>query len=105
MSGYYGAPYRGSERRVVPYRRHGKRDCTAAHRTYRTWARCLWPHAHWIIGDGPFATVSRCRYRVLTVQLHRSEQDARVALGFIDGSGCGGACQGRHDLVKIAVKL
>ena len=32
--------------------RHGR--CPKDHRTYRTLAKCEWPHAEWVAGEGPF---------------------------------------------------
>src|SRR3954453_804375 len=87
----------GQHQRPVLYRRHGKPGCTAKHRTWKTRATCIWPWAHWIIGDGPYATLSRCRYRVTTVMLHRTEAAALGALALIDDYGCGGACRQQGD--------
>lgn len=82
------------------YRQHG---CTARHRTFRTLAGCIWPRAAWVLGNGPFATVSRCK--ATTVQLHTTEQAARGALVTIDSTGCGSLCCGPvgHELVHLVL--
>lgn len=81
---------------------HGRPGCTAQHRTFRTMAACIWPRAAWVLGNGPFASVSRCRGRI-TVQLHNDEQQARSALATIDSTACGGLCSRQHALVRIAL--
>lgn len=78
------------------YRRH---YCEARHRRWSTLAKCLWPRAVWIAGGGPYATVARCR--VLTVELHRTEEAARQALAGIAEFGCGGRCYGDHELIVL----
>ena len=80
----------------VIYRRH---NCSSKHRTFRTFARCVWPRAAWIAGAGPFAVVAFCR--VTTVTLHDNVEDAQAALAVIDGGGCGGRCRRHHRLVRI----
>lgn len=42
------------------YRGH---NCDRRHRTWTTHARCIWPRAEWIHGNGPHATLAR--YSVL----------------------------------------
>jgi len=79
------------------YRRH---YCDRSHRSYRTWARCVWRRAEWVVGDGPYATVAYCR--VLTVELHQTLEDAQAALELIDTTACGGRCHGNHELIVIA---
>lgn len=39
------------------YRFHG---CDRRHREWWTLARCVWPKAEWVRGDGPFASASLC---------------------------------------------
>jgi hypothetical protein len=92
-----------SYKRATPYRRHGKPGCTANHRNWVTKAQCLWPRATWIIGDGPWASVSRCRPGVTTVMLHHTELECRWSIRQIAAGGCGGVCVGRHDFVRIAL--
>jgi len=64
------------------------------------WKR--WRRAIWIVGDGPWASVSRCP-RGTTVQLYGEEAEALRAKRVIDGSGCSGACVGRHEVVELRV--
>lgn len=80
------------------YRSH---YCDARHRTYRTTAKCLWPRAYWIAGDGPYATTARCRPHVLTVELWPTREAAEAAMRAIGASGCGGACVRRHELIRL----
>jgi len=78
------------------YRRH---YCTRRHRNYHTLARCVWPRAEWIAGDGPYATLAYCR--VLTVELHRTREAADKALSEVERWGCGGRCHGEHELIVL----
>lgn len=78
--------------------------CESTHRSYRTTAKCLWPRADWITGDGPYATLARCRPGVLTVELHPDLPTAERAMRIMASSGCGGACRlaaGRHELIRL----
>lgn len=86
-------------REITNYRRH---NCTRDHRSDRTFAQCVWPRAHWVIGDGPYATLAFCR--VLTIELHETREHAERMLDVIAGSGCGGACKGErgHRLVFLS---
>jgi hypothetical protein len=59
----------------------------------------LWPKAAWVGGNGPWATLAWCR--VLTVELHETEEDARRALKMIDDTACGGLCRRKHELVRL----
>lgn len=78
------------------YRRH---RCERTHRTTRTFARCLWPRAHWILGDGQYASVSYCRG--VTTVLHATAEQAEAAKRVIDATACGGACSRRHDVIRL----
>jgi hypothetical protein len=79
------------------YRRH---NCTRTHRTYTTHAKCIWPRALWIHGNGPYASVARCG-RGTTIQLSQNTEDATAAKELIDNHGCGGLCQRRHELIEL----
>ena len=81
---------------AVAYRRH---NCTRRHRTYSTFARCIWPRAAWVLGEGPYAVVAYCK--VTTVTLHPDLDAARGALDFIGDFGCGGRCTRRHKLIRL----
>lgn len=78
------------------YRRH---HCTRAHRTNQVFARCIWKWAHWVAGEGQFASVSRCRGT--TVALYERLEHAEQAKRVIDSSACGGACSRRHEIVRL----
>ena len=78
------------------YRRH---YCDRNHRNHHTLARCIWPRAEWVSGDGPYATVAHCR--VLTVELHETREAATKALTAIDRHACGGRCYGQHELILL----
>jgi hypothetical protein len=80
----------------VIYRRH---NCARAHRGYRTFAKCVWPRAVWIAGNGAFAVVAYCR--AITITLHQDLDAARDALQTIDATGCGGRCSRHHKLVQL----
>ena len=79
------------------YRRH---YCERKHRTYRTLAKCIWPRAVWVVGEGPFALLAWCRD--LTVTLHWDYDGAVEAKRLIDSDACGGRCTNRHEIVKLA---
>lgn len=94
--------------RMITYRKH---ECPTKHRTRRTLAKCLWPYAYSVEGEGDFATLSSCRHNVLLIVLHSTEQKARQALDLIAGSGCGGACHlgraeanGKHRLIRLEIQ-
>ncbi len=82
----------------VIYRRH---NCERKHRTLSTLAKCIWPRAAWILGDGKFATVAYCR--VTTVALHADLNSAQSAMSLIDSTGCGGMCSRRHKMVQLEI--
>lgn len=78
------------------YRRH---NCGRQHRAWPALAHCMWRHAAWISGDGPFAVIAWCG--VTTVSLHVDVEAAVHALAVVDGTGCGHRCAGRHELVRL----
>ena len=79
------------------YRRH---NCTRTHRTWTTFAKCVWPKALWVHGDGAYASVARCG-RGTTIQLYSSPIEALGAKQLIDSHGCGGLCQRRHEVIRL----
>lgn len=85
------------------YRQH---PCSRQHRTYNAVARCVWPRAGTIVGEGEYATVSYCAHgphdHAVTVQLHETLDDAEFAKDFIDRSGCGGRCSRQHEIIRLA---
>lgn len=66
---------------------------------YQRRAKQRWPHAEWVEGSGPFATLAHCR--VLTVQLHRTRREAEAAKALIDECGCGGLCYNAHEILRL----
>jgi hypothetical protein len=94
---------RAADRPVAPPKTYRRHNCKRRHRSYRTLANCMWPRAVWVNGDGPYATLARCR--VLTVALHASLDAAHAAKRAIDQWGCGGRCPctgAGHELVRLA---
>lgn len=83
---------------AVIYRRH---NCIRQHRTFRTFARCIWPRAVWIAGNGPYAVVAYCG--VTTITLHADPDAAQEALATIDATGCGGRCSRHHKLIRLEI--
>lgn len=73
--------------------------CPIRHRTWATLARCRWPRAAWIAGEGPFAVTALCR--PLTVTLHPTVEAAEAELAFIAEHGCGHTCTGAHELIRL----
>lgn len=67
--------------------------------TYLAKAKSWWPNAEWVIGRGRWATLAYCR--VLTIQLHDTEEQAEKALNWIGRIGCGGVCHRDHHLVDL----
>lgn len=81
------------------YRIH---NCASQHRTERTFVKCAIRRLEWVHGHGPFAVISWCRYR--TVTLHPTLEAATAALSLIDGGACGGRCRRAHELVQIQLR-
>ena len=73
--------------------------CGHNHRTTRALAKCLWPRAAWIVGEGEFAVLAHCR--ALTVSLWADAAAAEESKLFIDRSKCGGLCRGAHEVVHL----
>jgi len=81
---------------VNVYRDH---HCNRQHRTWTALAHCMFPHAAWIAGDGPFAVIVGCG--VTSVTLHADVETAEHVLETVDATGCGGRCVRHHDLVRL----
>jgi hypothetical protein len=68
-------------------------------------AKCIWPRADWISGEGPYATVTRCPHavyrEVITVKLHANRSAAEATLQLINETGCGGHCVKNHELIEL----
>lgn len=68
--------------------------------TYNAYARLRWqPRAEWITGRGRWALLAWCK--VLTVGLYETEGAAQKGQKFIDETGCGGGCYGRHEIIDL----
>ena len=84
------------------YRNH---KCAANHRLYSRMAKCIWSRAHWIQGEGPYASVSYCASgpysRAITIQLYTTLESAQAAKAGMDAGGCGGRCSKKHDIVYL----
>jgi hypothetical protein len=52
-----------------------------------------------VSGDGEYALLARCR--VLTIELHETLDKAQTALRMIDSTGCGSACRGDHEVIRL----
>jgi hypothetical protein len=74
--------------------------CGTRHRSYGTTAKCIWPGALWVVGKGPYVTLAHCP-RGLTVMLHYTLAEATDAKCEIDSFGCGGLCEGDHEIVRL----
>jgi hypothetical protein len=68
--------------------------------SYVSIARKRWPKAIWIIGNGPWASLSECPPGG-TVILFQTEAEAQIAKRTIDSSACGGSCRRKHSIVKL----
>lgn len=98
--------------RPVRYREH---YCERQHRSYRAVAQCLWRRAVWVMGQGPYATLScdnhdtkpylRRSRGSRSVVLHAALADALEAITVIDQSGCGGGCRRDHKLIDLTEVL
>ena len=73
--------------------------CGKRHRKHSAVARCIWPRAEWIEGEGPYAVLAHCR--VLTITLPADKDAAGVSKQLIDQTGCGGRCSKNHEIVEI----
>ena len=73
--------------------------CGRTHRGYQSLAECTWPDAAYVVGDGPFAVLSRCD--LFTVSLYDTGGEARRRKQALDVRGCGKTCEGRHDLACL----
>ncbi len=84
-----------------PYRQITRHHCRLRHWSYLPFARCSWPDAAWVWGEGRWATVTNCRG--VTVMLHATLDDALAAVDAIDRKACGGGCQRRHEVVELLI--
>lgn len=90
--------------------------CGRRHRKWTAVAKCRWPRAVWVVGDGPYASVAHCVARRAhdphfgrayadsqTVMLFPTRPAAEHAVAFIDRLACGGVCTGPsgHEIVDL----
>lgn len=84
-----------------------KHKCGTKHRTVNAAARCQWPRAVTVLGEGRYATLSDCPHgphakTALVIHLHEGPDAAQNAINFINRLGCGGRCEKRHWIVFLA---
>lgn len=73
--------------------------CPRKHRTFAAIAKCLFPRAEWIKGEGQYAVLAHCN--VLTVWLFPTQAEAQDAKAAIDRTACGSRCHKRHEITQI----
>jgi hypothetical protein len=78
------------------------RDWDSRKMITNTMVRQLYPSAVWVMGQGEYATLARCRY--LTIMLHPTEEQAQHELDVINKTGCGGDCINDHELVNLGAR-
>lgn len=74
-------------------------NCRAQHTTHKALAACIWPHATWIAGSGPWAVIAHCP--PVTATLHTNRAAADKALLDIDLHGCSANCTTDHRLAYL----
>ncbi len=78
-------------------------DCQACGRRHRSWSRyagCVLGPLEWVIGDGPWGSLSLCP-RGTTLILFPDRGEAEQAKQLVDRTRCGGACVGRHEVIDL----
>lgn len=73
--------------------------CRRRHRTTQTFARCIWPNAEEVRGEGTYACVAFCD--VTTITLWAEAQGANAAKDQIDRTGCGHDCHRDHHIIDL----
>jgi hypothetical protein len=82
-------------------RREGRvRSTNAKLNNYVRSARRKWPRAIWIIGDGPYASVSRCPPGE-TIMLLDTMAEAEMFKTFMDNTGCCEGCRRDHLTMEL----
>lgn len=77
------------------YRRH---NCTAQHKTNRTFLKCALRNINWISGEGNYAVIAWCNR---TITLWHEQDRAQQALDLITSDRCGHRCRHNHELITI----
>jgi hypothetical protein len=75
--------------------------CTRTHRTLRTFAKCVWPKASQITGEGKWAAITH-RADGAHISLHETSTAARDAKAAADCSGCGDHRRREAHLLRLA---
>lgn len=85
---------------VMVYRRH---NCSAKHRTFKTFAKCVWPRAEWVEGEGEYALVAYCGVTTVTLWPQAGFAEASARKRMIDSTGCGSDCSfgPQHKIVRL----
>lgn len=74
--------------------------CKVAHRKYEVMAKCLWPRAVWVTGDGKYALVAYCGQVSVTLWGTHPK-----ALSEMEGLRlCGHACTGNHRVIDMEAR-
>lgn len=69
-------------------------------RTYYSIAKERYKRAVYIVGEGRYATVSTCNGSI-SVHLHKTQQESRKAIEFINNTGCGSCCTKNHRIIDL----
>ena len=77
--------------------------CSRQHHVPTALARCTFPDAGWIAGDGPFGVVAWCS--VVGITLYPTATAATAALAALNDTGCGRRCTGHHDVLQLSARL
>src|SRR5262249_46320927 len=70
------------------------RRCGRHHRSWRTAARCRWPKAIWVAGDGPVGLLAAWGGELTITLWSKIDAKAEQAKRQIDKFGCGSGCVG-----------
>ena len=81
------------------YRRH---NCEAQHRTPRALMKCAVPRAAWVAGSGEFALIAWCGEPTITLWGRAAEAEEQREM--LAGTGCGGRCTRRHEVVRVVLE-
>lgn len=92
----------------MPYKLYRRHKCERKHRTWNVAAKCIWPRASWITGEGKYALIAYCHSGpttadTWTITLWSDPAEAEKAKAEIDRSGCGGGCvfAAGHEIVEL----
>jgi len=76
------------------YKNH---KCSRQHRNSRTFIACAIPRHFWIRGKGNIALIAWCDQP--SISLWTDLSGAEASKQFIDATGCGRRCTGRHEII------